>query len=68
MPLNRNELRDLLQATLLTSENEIGCDSCLERVAAYAESHLTGLPTPEALKLGVALIRDGVAAGASGRF
>ncbi|WP_438007511.1 hypothetical protein WME89_01535 [Sorangium sp. So ce321] len=51
MVLKPSDLRMLVQATLATREQEIGCDTCLERVAAYAEVHLAGLPTPEALRL-----------------
>jgi hypothetical protein len=51
MALTPADLRLLVHATLLTKEEEIGCDSCLDRVAAYAEAHLAGLPTPEALRL-----------------
>jgi hypothetical protein len=51
MVLTPSDLRLLVQATLVTRQDEIGCDTCLDRVAAYAESQLAGLPTPEALRL-----------------
>jgi hypothetical protein len=51
MVLTPTDLRVLVHATLVTREDEIGCDTCLDRVAAYAEAHLAGLPTPEALRL-----------------
>ena len=51
MVLTSTDLRWLVHATLVTREEEIGCDTCLDRVAAYAEAHLAGLPTPEALRL-----------------
>jgi hypothetical protein len=51
MVLTPADLRLLVHATLVTREDEIGCDTCLDRVAAYAEAHLAGLPTPEALRL-----------------
>ncbi|WP_437491546.1 hypothetical protein WME75_15830 [Sorangium sp. So ce1014] len=51
MLLKPSDLKLLVQATLVTREQEIGCDTCLDRVAAYAEVHLAGLPTPEALRL-----------------
>jgi hypothetical protein len=50
MVLTPADLRVLVHATLVTHEDEIGCDTCLEHVAAYAEAHLAGLPTPDALK------------------
>jgi predicted anti-sigma-YlaC factor YlaD len=40
----------LVQATLITRPDEIGCDTCLDQVSAYAEAQLAGLPTPEALR------------------
>jgi hypothetical protein len=51
MPLTPPELELLARATLVTRPREIGCDACLEHVAAYAETQLAGLPTPEALRL-----------------
>jgi predicted anti-sigma-YlaC factor YlaD len=51
MALNPSDLRSLVEVALLTREEELDCDACLERVAAYAEVHLAGLPTPEALRL-----------------
>jgi predicted anti-sigma-YlaC factor YlaD len=41
----------LVEVALLTREEELDCDACVERVAAYAEVRLAGLPTPEALRL-----------------
>jgi hypothetical protein len=51
MVLTPTDLRLLVHATLITREEEIGCDTCLDHVAEYAEAHLAGLPTPEALRL-----------------
>jgi hypothetical protein len=51
MALTPSELDSLLQATLGTRAEEIGCDTCLEQVASYAEVQLAGLPTPAALGL-----------------
>jgi hypothetical protein len=51
MALTPSESRSLVYATLITKDVELGCDSCLERVAAYAEVQLANLPTPEALRL-----------------
>lgn len=51
MPLTRSELELLAQAALITRPEEIGCDTCLDRVASYVEARLAGLPTPEALRL-----------------
>jgi hypothetical protein len=49
--LTPSELRLLAQATLVTRPEEIGCDTCLEHVASYAETRLAGLPLTEALRL-----------------
>jgi hypothetical protein len=51
MALTPSELEMLALATLVTRPEEIGCDTCLEHVASYAETRLAGLETPEALRL-----------------
>jgi hypothetical protein len=49
--LRRGLERRPVAGALLEDFAQIGCDTCLDRVAAYAEVHLAGLPTPEALRL-----------------
>lgn len=51
LKFTRADWQLLAQSTLVTREVEIGCDECLDHVAAYAEAHLTGLPVHGALSL-----------------
>jgi hypothetical protein len=51
MTLTPSELELMARAALVTRPEEIGCDTCLERVASYAETKLAGLALPEALRL-----------------
>jgi alkylhydroperoxidase family enzyme len=41
--LTATDLRLLVEAALVTRSGELGCDTCLDHVAAYAELRLTGI-------------------------
>lgn len=51
MLLTATDLRLLVEAALVTRSGELGCDTCLDHVAAYAELRLTGIAIPKALRL-----------------
>ncbi|WP_394836582.1 hypothetical protein LVJ94_06695 [Pendulispora rubella] len=58
MSLTKQEIQWLVEGVLSTREDEIGCDDCLSRVGAYAETVLAGLTIPEALRTVEAHLRD----------
>ena len=50
MALSSNQIKELVNLIGLTRENEPNCQDCLNHVAEYAESELSGKPLTEALK------------------
>lgn len=50
MPLTRDEAGSLFDAIAETRDDEIGCDTCLAHVAAYAEQALAGLAPNDAAR------------------
>jgi hypothetical protein len=49
--LDREELNKLVRAVLETSEDEIGCDECLDEVDHFVEMELAGLDAATAMPL-----------------
>ena len=42
MPLPRSEIRKLLEMIAATRERELSCDECLDGLASYVETELSG--------------------------
>ncbi len=49
--LDHEELKGLVRAVLETSEDEIGCDECLDEVDHFVEMELAGLDAAAAMPL-----------------
>ena len=49
--LDHDELNKLVRAVLETSEDELGCDECLEEVDRFVEMELAGLDAAAAMPL-----------------
>ena len=58
MPLDEQQVKNLLAWVAATHEDEIHCDECLAGMAEFAEHQLVGTPIPDALKR----IQDHIAA------
>ena len=51
MIISKDDIRKLIKLITNTKETEIDCDQCLNMIAEFAETKLTGLPLSESLKL-----------------
>lgn len=49
--LDRNELNNLVRAALQTSDDELGCEDCLDEVDRFVEMELAGLDAAAAMPL-----------------
>ena len=49
--LDRDELNKLMRAVLETSDQELGCDECLDQVDRFVEVELAGLDAAAAMPL-----------------
>ena len=50
MNLSENQIQALIEMLALTRDNEATCDDCLDSLAEFAETTLTGKSIPEGLK------------------
>jgi uncharacterized protein with PIN domain len=50
MSLRCTQINGLVRLIGLTREAELNCNECLDQVAEFAESELSGKPVPEALE------------------
>lgn len=48
MALTPRQIREMLELVAATRADEIDCDGCLERLAAFAERSRSGLPGSQA--------------------
>ncbi len=51
MQLDRRAISSLIQALVLTQDNELDCDGCSELLAEFTEKALLGQTIPAALEL-----------------
>jgi hypothetical protein len=51
MNLKPEVLKKLIRSIALAHENELDCDTCLEKIDTFAELTLSGKPAKEALPL-----------------
>lgn len=50
MKLSNKQIQSLLRMLSLTQDVEVNCDSCLNKMAEFAENSLTGKSVPEGLE------------------
>ncbi len=49
--LDRQELNKIVRAALETSDDELGCEDCLDQVDSFVETELAGLDAAAAMPL-----------------
>lgn len=50
MQLSYQQITDLIELTVTTKDDSLGCDGCLELMDQFAQAELDGTSIPEALE------------------